>query len=61
MGRAILEYYLRELRPKVDVLAVATATKYHYYGMTWDEGSYTATAQTRETGDKKLIVAAKKV
>ena len=61
MDSAILEYYLMELRPKVDVLAVATATKYHYYGMTWDEGSYTATAQTGETGDKKLIVAAKEV
>jgi hypothetical protein len=61
MDSAILEYYFRELRPRFDVLAVATATRYHYHGRTWDEGSYNATAQTMETGDKKFILFAKEV
>lgn len=64
MDNAVLDYYLRVLRPRFEVLAVATATKYQYRGRSWTSASYIISqgeAITKQHTDVKLIVAAKEV
>jgi len=37
MNTAIVDYYIKNIRPKVELSAVATAVRYQYEGNTWDE------------------------
>jgi len=63
MNSVILDYYIRVLRPRFEVLAAATATQLHYRGRLWTEGSlYKTTATARATGDEEFTtVYAKEV
>lgn len=65
MDNAVLDYYLRELRPIIEVSAVATATKYQYLGRSWTDASYIDISQVKpikqQPTDEKLIVATKGV
>jgi hypothetical protein len=60
MNSAILDYYIRVLRPRCEVLAAATASQLRYEGKSWVEGSlYKATA--RATGDEEFTTITKGV
>lgn len=48
MDTAILDYYLKVIRQKVQPFAVATMSQYEYNGITWTEGFYAGGGQLSE-------------
>lgn len=58
MDFAILDYYFKALKEKVQPLAVATATKFEFRGMQWVE---TCVTETEQTFREPITVAAEAV